>query len=92
MNSKVPFSLTFHNSLSITSIMISHARILPLAKISSYVKPDPALEILYLVESRTHCRGKAILLLAGKAHNYLVYAPHSVSNFFSLNCSDLTRG
>lgn len=70
--------------LSMASITILYARILPLAKISSYVKPDPALRI-------AHCRMKAVLPLSGKAHTYSVYAPHSVGNFFNLHCSNMTR-
>lgn len=81
MASKVSLSLLFHDSLSMASITISYVRILPLAKISSYVKPDPALRILHLVESEAHYSVKSTLPLSGKAHNYSVYAPHSVDNF-----------
>lgn len=66
MNSKVSLNLLFHYSVSMASITISHARILPLAKISSYVKPDPVLRILCLIESRARHSVKVIHPLSGK--------------------------
>lgn len=91
MDSKVSLSLIFPDSLSMASITISYVRILPLAKISSYVKPDPALRILCLVESRAHYSVKPILPLSGKAHNYSIYAPHSVDNFSKSPLFNMTR-
>lgn len=90
MDSKVSLSLKSHDSLSMASINIACVRILPLAKISSCVKPDPALRIL-CVDSRAHYSVKPILPLSGKAYNYSVYAPHRVGNFSSLSCSNVTR-
>lgn len=39
------------------------------------------IQLWCLVESRAHCSVKPIFSLSGEAHNYSVYAPHSVYNF-----------